>query len=62
MIPYLSERKMDIDTDYYVITKEAVETLHANGLKVNCWTVDNPDIAKYLVDCGVDFITTNILE
>lgn len=59
---YLSEHKMDLDTDWYVITKEAVDAFHRLGIKVNVWTVDNTDIAKYLVDCGVDYITTNLME
>ena len=32
------------------------------GIKVNCWTVDDPEIAERLVSWGVDYITSNILE
>ena len=32
------------------------------GLEVNCYTVDRPENAEELVEYGVDFITTNILE
>ena len=31
-------------------------------MSVNCWTCDNPDDAKKLIEIGVDFITSNILE
>ncbi|MBQ3093965.1 MAG: hypothetical protein IJC52_02230 [Clostridia bacterium] len=31
-------------------------------MRINCWTVDHPDDARRLIDLGVDFITTNILE
>lgn len=58
----LEEHKMDLDTFYPVITREAVDVLHAHGIRVNAWTVDCLDTAVYLAECGVDFITTNILE
>ena len=35
---------------------------YENGLKVNCWTVDDKEKAEELVAWGVDFITSNILE
>ena len=58
----LLEKKMDLDIDYKQLTQEQVTQLHDNGLKVNCWTVDKPDQAKALIDWGVDYITSNILE
>jgi len=58
----LTANRMDLDMDWFCITKDAVAKLHENGIKVNCWTVDNPELAQYLVECGVDYITTNILE
>ena len=36
--------------------------LDKNGIKVNCWTVDDPERAEQLAEWGVDYITTNILE
>ena len=54
--------KMDIDVYFYALTKELVDRLHAAGVKVNCWTVDQKDVADRLVEWGVDYITTNILE
>lgn len=53
---------IDLDLYYKTITKELVDKLHALGIKINCWTVDDPIIAEELVKMGVDFITTNILE
>ena len=41
---------------------EYIARLHGAGLKVNCWTVDKPEAAEKLIEMGVDFITTNILE
>ena len=44
------------------LSMENIEVFHAAGLTVNCWTVDNEEDAKRLVDMGVDYITSNILE
>lgn len=45
-----------------VVTREFVERMHAEGLEVNCWTVNLPEDAAKLIDMGVDYITSNILE
>lgn len=62
IIKILKDYKFDLDIGYWVCSKEAIETCHKNGIKVNCWTVDNPGDAERLIDYGVDYITTNILE
>lgn len=54
--------KFDVDVRYTELTAEYVQRFHDAGLKVNCWTVDSPEDAERLVEMGVDFITTNILE
>ncbi len=53
---------LDLDIAYPSLTREGVALMHANGIKVNCWTVDDPADAARLARWGVDFITTNILE
>lgn len=58
----LKTYKFDLDIGYWVCSKEVIDTCHKNGIKVNCWTVDNPGDAERLIDYGVDYITTNILE
>lgn len=58
----LSQKHIDIDIQFGAVTEERVASWHAKGLKVNCWTVDHPDDAKRMIDAGVDFITSNILE
>lgn len=58
----LKKYKMDIDIYHKEITKERVRLLHKNDILVNSWTVDTKDDAKRLISCGVDYITTNILE
>ena len=54
--------RFDLDIYYRSLTKELLDRCHASGIKVNCWTVDNPEDAERLCDWGVDFITSNILE
>ena len=53
---------LDLDISYKALTKETVELLHSKGKVVNAWTVDDPQIAAKLIDMGVDYITSNILE
>ena len=54
--------KLDIDIYYKALTKENISQMHANNITVNCWTVDDKDVAEQLASWGVDFITSNILE
>ena len=58
----LIKDRIDVDVYYEALTKEMADFLHQNGLKVNCWTVDDKQKAEELAEWGVDFITTNILE
>ncbi|MGM9647098.1 MAG: glycerophosphodiester phosphodiesterase family protein [Eubacteriales bacterium] len=58
----LVSRRMDLDVHFAALTKEWVDRYHAAGLKINCWTVDNPDDCRRLIDWGVDYITSNRLE
>ena len=50
--------------DFYwkSVTKELVDAVHAEGLEFNVWTVDDPAVAAQMIDLGVDYITSNILE
>ncbi|MDD6472084.1 MAG: glycerophosphodiester phosphodiesterase family protein [Bacteroidales bacterium] len=38
---------------------EWIDECHRLGMKVNVWTVDNPDDMDFFIEKGVDFITTN---
>ena len=58
----LKEQNVDLDIYHKVLTREMVEACHANGFKVNVWTVDKPEDAERVIDFGVDMITSNILE
>lgn len=52
----------DLDIKYRNLTKEIIDRVHGMGLEVNSWTCDDKSDAERLVDMGVDYITTNILE
>ena len=54
--------KLDLDIAWRSLTKEGIDLMHANGIEVNCWTVDDPAVAEKLAGWGVDYITSNILE
>ncbi|MBQ6867942.1 MAG: hypothetical protein IJO16_04625 [Clostridia bacterium] len=56
------EHKLDIDAHYKLLSRELIEKLHARGVTVNCWTVDDKEMAEKLIEWGVDMITSNILE
>lgn len=58
----LAENRLGLDIWYKVLTQADVEAVHARGLEVNCWTVDDPEAARALIGWGVDQITSNILE
>lgn len=62
LLKKLVEHNIDLDIAHTAVTKEVVDKIHKNGLKINCWTVDNKERAEELAKIGVDFITTNILE
>ena len=62
IVATLKKEKLNLDVKYTCLTKENLNMLHAEGIKVNCWTCDDKEAAEKLVSWGVDFITTNILE
>lgn len=62
MLESLASRNIGIDALHTVLTREWVEKIHGKGLEINCWTVDDSEDAKRLVEIGVDYITSNKLE
>ena len=50
------------DLSWKCVTKEVVDAVHAEGLEFNVWTVDDPAVAAQMIDLGVEYITSNILE
>ena len=62
LVEKLNKYNLDLDIYYPSLTKELLDEVHANGHKVNVWTCDDKEAAEKLVEWGVDFITSNILE
>ena len=58
-VDWCIEHKMDLDVVHTIVTKEAVDRMHAAGLKVNVWTVDRVEDFERVKASGADFITTN---
>lgn len=54
--------KLDLDICWPALTREGVALMHAHGIEVNTWNVDDPELATRLCEWGVDYITSNILE
>ena len=63
-IQTLKKYSLDVDISYRSVTvrKELIDRLHAEGIEVNVWTVDREEDARRLIEYGVDYITSNILE
>lgn len=62
LIQEMADRKMGIDARQDLYTAEIMEKCRKKGVATNAWTVNNSDMARKLIDWGIDFITTNILE
>lgn len=45
---------------FFAVTKHYVKKLHKNGIKVNVWTVNKPEIAEKLLKYGVDGLITDL--
>lgn len=45
-----------------LVTPEGVAEVHAAGLKVSTWTVDEPDDMARVVEAGVDAVVSNRVE
>lgn len=58
----LLEHHLDVDMLYKWVSPELVARCHEAGIEVNCWTVDKLEDAEYVIECGVDYITSDILE
>lgn len=59
---FLIDNRLDLDVYFRFVDEELVKELKEHGIKINVWTVDDVDLANKLIEWGVDYITTNILE
>ena len=62
LVDTLAKYKFDLDIYFSLVTPELLDKCHAIGAEVNVWTVDDVNTAEHLVDIGIDYITTNIIE
>ena len=62
LVETLKKYNLDLDIKYSTLTRELVEKVHGIGREVNVWTVNTLEDADRMIDLGVDYITTNILE
>lgn len=62
LIQEMAERTMGIDAFQHKLTEEIIQKCRAAGVETNAWTVNRPEDARKLMDWGIDYITTNILE
>ena len=62
LVETLKKYRLDLDIKYSALTGELVEKVHGIGREVNVWTVNTLEDADRMIDLGVDYITTNILE
>ena len=62
MIQQMAELHMGIDARQDLYTAEIMEKCREKGVATNAWTVNKPEMARKLMDWGIDYITTNILE
>lgn len=62
LLETLGEYNLGIDIYYKSATAENVQKVHDLGKEYNVWTVNEAVDGDALVEMGVDYITTNILE
>lgn len=62
VIENLCRYRLGLDCYYPFLNRQLIARLHGLGISVNGWTCDDPVAAAQLVDAGIDYITTNILE
>ena len=62
LIPLLLQNKLDIDINYQALNEEVMKAFQEAKIIVNAWTINDKLVAEKLINLGIDFITTNILE
>ena len=62
MLDTFAEHRISLDLCHKGIDADLVRHAHACGLEVNAWVVNDIETAQQMIACGVDYLTTNILE
>ncbi|WP_025724698.1 glycerophosphodiester phosphodiesterase [Acholeplasma granularum] len=55
----LIDYHLELSLYHEAITKDIIEEMHKNNLKVAAWTVNNLTSIERLVEIGIDYITTD---
>ncbi|MBO7079542.1 MAG: glycerophosphodiester phosphodiesterase [Bacilli bacterium] len=59
---FCKKYKLGLDSRFDLLNKDIIDKWHSMNQRVNAWTVNDKKEAKRLIDLGIDYITTNILE
>jgi glycerophosphoryl diester phosphodiesterase len=51
-----------ICVDHYAVTRRLCDHAHALGMQVDAWTVDDNAVFQRVLACGVDLVTTDLVE
>lgn len=62
LIDILKRYRLDLDVYYKALNQEYAKAALDAGVRINVWTVDELEEARRLVDYGVEYITSNIIE
>lgn len=62
LVDTLQLHHLDVDIHYKALTAERAKLLKDAGIRINVWTVDTQEEAQQMIDFGVDYITSNIVE
>lgn len=61
-ISLVKKHRLGLDVYFPALNEPLVKRLLNEEIPLNCWTVDDPDVAQKLISWGVPYITSNILE
>jgi hypothetical protein len=62
LLIFAKEYQVNLDLHYVEVDKEFIELCYDNNIKVNVCTADDLLTAIELVEIGVDYITSTIIE
>ncbi len=62
LIEKVRDDGIGLDIEYTSLNEDYVKKCRELGIELNCWTVNDKKAAEKLIDWGVGYVTTNILE
>ena len=51
-----------VDLEHTLLNRALVEEIHAAGMRVLCWTVNDPSLVERLFDLGADTVITDAVD